>query len=131
MQSGQVGTLKELPDGYFFSPKQGLLHRGSPVGCIVGRVILDFFHARPIPLVGIVVVIGYARTEYIQKRKAFVLDALLDQVGEMLLIAAETARHKSSASGIGFTGASILPNGMLFVFIPMRLVGEVWPVVSP
>jgi len=28
-------------------------------------------------------------------------------------------------------GASMLPKGMLLVFMPMRLVGDVWPVVSP
>jgi hypothetical protein len=37
----------------------------------------------------------------------------------------------ASAREIGLIGASMFPNGMLFVFIPTRLVGEVWPVVRP
>ena len=35
------------------------------------------------------------------------------------------------ASGMALTGFSTLPCGVDLVFIPLRLVGETWPVVSP
>ena len=35
------------------------------------------------------------------------------------------------ADVMGLSGASTLPKGVLLVFIPMVLVGEIWPVVSP
>ena len=80
-------------------------------------------------LEGVVVLIGHAGAEDIRKRKSLVLDALLDQLREVLLVGAEGMGNErgpaASASEIGLTGASMLPKGMLFVFIPIRLVGEV------
>ena len=35
------------------------------------------------------------------------------------------------ADVMGFKGCSTLPNGVLLVFIPTRLVGDTWPVVRP
>ena len=35
------------------------------------------------------------------------------------------------AEVMGFTGRSMFPNGVLLVFIPRLLLGEICPVVSP
>src|SRR6266704_1158236 len=128
MQRGNVRALEEFPDGNLLAPEQRFLHRRRPVRRVVSGVVLELFHTRTEPLVSVVMVIGDARAEDVQEREARMLDALLDQLGEMLLLGAVAA---ANAREIGLTGASMLPKGMLFVFMPMRLVGEVWPVVRP
>src|SRR5713226_5605157 len=62
-------------------------------------VVLELLHARTEPLIGIVVIVGDAGAEYVQEREAAMLDASLDQLGEMFLLAAVTARDESSARG--------------------------------
>jgi len=62
-------------------------------------------------------------------------DALLDQFRQVFLFSAEAAGDERApaprASEIGFTSASMLPKAMLSIYMPRRLVGEVWPVVRP
>src|SRR6266404_777341 len=62
-------------------------------------VVLEFFHARAEPLVGIVVIVGDAGAENVQERESRMLDTLLNQLGEMLLFGAVTARDEGSARG--------------------------------
>src|SRR4029077_15234695 len=63
--------------------------------------ILELLHTRTEPLVGIVVIVGDAGAEDIQERESWMLDALLDQLGEMLLLGAVTARDEGGACGQG------------------------------
>src|ERR1700739_4804439 len=85
VERGNVGALKEFPDGNFVTPEQGFFHGSHPVRGVMSGVILEFLHARTKPLVGIVVVVGDAWAENIQEGEARMLDALLDQLGEMFL----------------------------------------------
>src|ERR1700675_3184970 len=78
VQSGHVGAFEELTDWNLVIPKQRLPHCGHPVRGIVPRVVFEFPYARTEPLVGVVVIVGYARAEDIQERKPFMLNALLD-----------------------------------------------------
>src|SRR6267378_1122967 len=97
VQGGDVGALEKFADGDFLVPEQRFLHRGGPVTRVVSGVVLEFLHARTEPLIRIVVIVGDAGTEDIEEREALVLDTLLDQFGEMLLLAAETASDESGA----------------------------------
>src|SRR5215469_2568504 len=101
VQAGHIGALEEFSYGDFFAPKERFLHRHGPVRSVVHRIVLELLQARAIPLVRIVVIVGHARAEDVEERKAFMLNALLDEFGEMLLIAAETAGHKRCARGQG------------------------------
>src|SRR5438876_10110473 len=98
MQRGNVGALEEFPDGNLLAPEQRLLHGGHPVGGIMPGIILELFHAWTEPLIGIVVIVSDARAEDIQERKTRMLDPLFDQFGEMLLLAAESARNERRRS---------------------------------
>src|SRR5256886_6657106 len=51
VQSGNVGALKEFPDGNLPAPEQRFLHRCRPVRRVVGRIVLEFLYARTEPLV--------------------------------------------------------------------------------
>src|SRR5438270_9560395 len=66
-----------------------------PVARIVSRILFQLLHARTEPLISIVVVVGDARAEHVEEGKAFVLDSLLDELGQVLLLAAEAASNKS------------------------------------
>src|SRR5438552_13518862 len=57
-------------------------------------IILELFHAWTEPLIGIVVIVSDARAEDVQEREPRMLDPLFDQFGEMLLLAAESARNE-------------------------------------
>ena len=119
----------------FRRPKAEISHRGHPVGGIVGWIVLELFHPRPEPLVGVVVVVGDAGAEDVDQGEALVLNALFDQFSKCfcspLKPRATNVAPAARASEIGLIGASTLPKGMLLVFMPRRLVGEVWPVVRP
>jgi len=78
VQSRHVGPFKELSDWNLFTPKQRLSHRGHPVLRGLRSIVLELFHARAEPLVGVVPVVGDARTEDIEERETLVPDALLD-----------------------------------------------------
>jgi hypothetical protein len=69
-------------------------------------------------------VLPVPKPELAEARKLY----LQRQLGEMFLFSAETASYKGGARRQSqrdrFTGDSILPKGMLFVFIPTRLVGD-------
>src|SRR5260370_42227445 len=99
MQRGNVRALEEFPDGNFLAPEQRFLHRRRPVRRVVSRVVLKLLHPRTKPLVGVVVVIGDARAEDVQEREARMLDALLDQLGEMLLLGAVATRNEGRSLG--------------------------------
>src|SRR5437879_8954063 len=101
MQRGNVGALEEFPDGNLLAPEQRLLHGGHPVGGIMPGIVLELFHAWTEPLIGIVVVVGHAWAEDVQEREARMLDALLDQFGQMLLLSAEAARNERCSGGEG------------------------------
>src|SRR5438477_10178536 len=64
-------------------------------------ILFELFHAWTDPLIGIVVIVSDARAEDIQERKTRMLDPLLDQFGQMLLLAAEAARNKCRSRGQG------------------------------
>ena len=134
VERGQVGALEEFADGDFVAPEQRLLH-GCPVGGVVGGIVFELFDARAEPLEGVVVVVGDAGAEDVDEGEALVGDGLLDELGEVLLVGAEAARDEGGAGsqgeGDGIDGRLELPKGMLLVFMPRRLVGEVWPVVRP
>src|SRR6266699_7243008 len=99
MQRGNVRALEEFPDGDFLAPEKRFLHRSRPVRRVVSRVVLEFLHTRTKPLVSVVMVIGDARAEDVQEREARMLDALLDQLGEMLLLGAVAARNEGRSRG--------------------------------
>src|SRR5207253_4165529 len=99
VQCRHIGTLKEFSNRDFFAPEQRSLHSQHPVSRIVRRIVFEFLHPRPEPLVGVVMVIGNAGAKYVQKRKPFVLDALFDQFSEMLLLATEAAGNERSSGG--------------------------------
>src|ERR1700726_3748310 len=101
MQGWDICALEEPTDGNLVAPKQRSFHRRDPIVRIIGGVILELLHAGPEPRVGVVVVISHAGTEYVEERKALVLDTLFDQFGEMLLFAAESASHKGRPTGQG------------------------------
>src|SRR5579864_8587543 len=67
VQCGYVGAFEELTNWNLGVPQQRFTHRGHPVGGIVLLVVFEFFYARTEPLVGIVVIVGYARAEDIQE----------------------------------------------------------------
>src|SRR5438046_2543334 len=94
VQGGNVRTLEEFPDRNLLAPEQRLLHGGHPVGGIMSGILFELLHTRTEPLVRIVVIVSHARAEDVQEREARMLDALLDQLGQMLLLAAETARNE-------------------------------------
>src|SRR5258708_1927164 len=98
MQGWDIRALEKPADGNLVAPQQRPLHGRDPIVRIVGGVILKLLHARPEPRVGVVVVISYTGTKYVEERKALVLDTLLDQFSEVLLFAAESARHKGRAT---------------------------------
>src|SRR5579864_7407113 len=89
MKSGHIGAFEELTDWNLLTPKKRLSHRGHPIFGIVPLFVLEFLYARTEPLVGVVVVVGYARTEDIQERKPFMLNALLDQFSQVFLFRAK------------------------------------------
>src|SRR5207249_9379942 len=99
VQSGYIGALKKFPDRNLFTPEHGFFHGGDPVRRIVSGIVLELFHARTEPLIGVVVVVGDARAEDIQERETLVLDALLDQLGEMLLFTTEATSDERGSGG--------------------------------
>src|SRR3954471_878141 len=90
MQRGHIRPLEELSNRDFVAPDDRAFDRRLPFAGVVGRVVFELFHSRPEPLVGIVMVVSDAWAEDIDEGEAFVLDALLDEVGEVLLFAAES-----------------------------------------
>src|SRR3981189_1223496 len=62
-------------------------------------VVFELLHTRTEPLVGIIVIVGYARTEDVQKREARMLNTLLDQLSKMLLLSAVAAGDERGACG--------------------------------
>ncbi len=101
VQSGYVGALEKFPDGNLIVPEQRFSHGGLPVRRVVSGVVLELLHARLEPLVGIVMIVRDARAEDVQKREALMLDALLDQLGELLLLGAVTAGDEGGPGGQG------------------------------
>src|SRR5882762_5525843 len=65
----------------------------------MGGTVLELLHARTEPLVGIVVIVGDARAKNIQEGETWVLDALLDQLGEVLLFTTESSRDERRSCG--------------------------------
>src|SRR6267154_2232432 len=96
VQSGYVGALEKFPDGNLIVPEQRFSHGGLPVRRVVRGVVLELLHARLEPLVGIAMIVRDARAEDVQQREALMLDALLDQLGELLLLGAVTAGDERS-----------------------------------
>src|SRR5262249_61222662 len=91
MQRRNVGAFEELPNWDLLAPKSRTFHRCSPITRVEACVIFELFDARTEPLISIVVVVGNARAEDIDKGEAFVFDPVLDQLGEVLLFATEAA----------------------------------------
>src|SRR5215813_9796566 len=96
VQRRNIGTFEKFSNRDFFTPKQRSFHCCHPVCRVVRTIFLKLFHPWTEPLVGVVVVISDAGTKDIKEREAFVLDALLDELREMLLFAAETSRNECS-----------------------------------
>src|SRR5215813_6991941 len=94
VQWGHVSAFEEFPNGYFLTPDQRPFHRGYPVSRVISAIVFQFLHSRPEPLIGVVVVIGDARAEHIQKRKTLVQNALLDQFRQVLLLAAKATGNE-------------------------------------
>src|SRR5215469_8187831 len=101
MQDWHVGALEEFSDGDFIAPEQRLLHRSRPITPVVSGFFLQLFHARTVPLVGVVMVVRDAGAEDVQKGEASMFDTLLDQLSEMLLLAAVTPGDEGGPSGQG------------------------------
>src|SRR5260370_5940880 len=99
VQSRHIIAFEELPDWNLLAPKQRFSHRGHPVRGIERRVVFELFHTGAEPLVSVVVVIGDARAEDIQERKSFMLNALLDQIRQMLLFSAVPAGNERGSGG--------------------------------
>ena len=104
----------------------------------IGRIVagvLELARALLEELVRVVAIERDARAERVDQREAAMLDAALDQVGQVAHLAGVAARHvrraAGIASGIGLIGLSTLPVGVLLVFMPLTLVGDTWPVVRP
>ena len=97
MQRGQVGALEEFADGDFLAPQSDFSIAREPVGGVVLGIVFELLHARTEPLEGVVLVVGDAGAEDVEEREALVLDGLLDQFGEVLLLAAEAAGDEGGA----------------------------------
>ena len=125
---------EEQPGVNGVAPLEALLAGRLPVAWIVPFVLqaLDAFLEERVV---VVVVEGDARAEDVDQREALVLDGLPDQLcrclGSPLKPRATKVAPAMIAEVIGLTGISTLPNGVLLVFMPSRLVGEICPVVSP
>src|SRR5882762_194708 len=62
-------------------------------------IVFEFLHARTEPLVGIVVIVRDARAKNIQEGETRMLDTLLDQLGEVFLLTAESSRDEGGPCG--------------------------------
>src|SRR5205809_537942 len=91
-QAFQIGLTPEQSNRNFFAPLVTAFDRLMEVGRVVA-LFLEYFHARIKPLVGIVLVVGDARTENIHQREAFVLNGTLEHFYHVFLLAAEGALH--------------------------------------
>src|SRR5215470_4383598 len=68
---------------------------------VVCRIVIGLFQLVDTllePLMGVVFIVGDAGTEHVDEGKAFVLYALGDEVGEVLLLSGRAARHIGGAS---------------------------------
>src|SRR6185503_18256561 len=99
MQRRKIGSLEELADRDLFTPKLRFLKSLMQVCGIEALVVLQLFHALLEPGIGIVVVVRHARAEDVDERKALVLYRHLDELREVLLLAAEPARHERAPRG--------------------------------
>src|SRR4029077_19364690 len=97
-QGRQVRALPEQANRYFVTPLVGCFHRCMKVRGVVALFFEDLY-ARVEKLIRVVFVIGNAGAEDVDQREAPVLNRALQQIDEVLLFAAEAARHIRRASG--------------------------------
>jgi len=92
------------------------------------RIVLELFYARTEPLISIVVIVGDARAETSRKEKpGCSIPCLMSSVRcfcSALVPAGDEGGACGQSEGNGVDRASMLPKGMLFVFMPTRLVGR-------
>jgi hypothetical protein len=94
VESGHICAIEELSDGDLIALWQRVFHHRHPVEGIMRGASSSFFTRGRNHWQVFVVVIGNVGAEDIEEEKSRVLDALLDQIGQVLLLAAEAAGHK-------------------------------------
>src|SRR5260370_9476942 len=102
VRCGYIRALEEESDGDLVAPEQRFFNGSLKVGGIVGRIVFEFFDPRPEPLESVVVVVGHAWAEDIDKGKTLVLDRSLEQLVEVFLFGADATRDEGCTSGAGW-----------------------------
>src|SRR5438128_1386820 len=92
LQALQVGPTPEQSNRNFVAPLKTALDRLMQIGRVVA-LFFENFHSRIKPLIGVVLVVGHARTEDIDQGKAFVLNRAFEHFDHVFLFAAKSAGH--------------------------------------